>query len=71
MGVEKETGDVGALGHDGTFPFFTYQSQAMPSTLGARDVPSSQPKVQVTVETWDPWIGPTFIRGEVHEAQWN
>ncbi len=54
MGVEKETGDVGALGHDGTFPFFTYQSQAMPSTLGARDVPSSQPKVQVTVETWDP-----------------
>ncbi len=41
----------------------------MPSTLGARDVPSSQPKVQVTIETWDPQIGPTFIRGEVHETQ--
>jgi len=42
---------VGALGHDGTFPHFAKQSQAMPSTLGAKDVPSSQPKVHVTVET--------------------
>jgi hypothetical protein len=29
------------------------------------DVPSSQPKVQ---KTWDPRIGPTITRGEVHET---
>jgi hypothetical protein len=40
----------------------------MPSTLGAGDVPSSQPKVQVTAKTWDPWINPVVIGGEVHET---
>jgi hypothetical protein len=42
----------------------------MPSTLSVGDVPSSQPKVQVIAKTWDLKIGPTIIRGEVHEAQW-
>jgi hypothetical protein len=41
----------------------------MPSTSSVGDVPSSQPKVQVIVETWDPRIGPTVTRGEVHETQ--
>ncbi len=41
----------------------------MPSTLSVRDVPSSQPKVHVTTETWDLGIGPTFMGDEVHEAQ--
>jgi hypothetical protein len=47
MGVEQEINDVGALGHDNIFPHFAKQSHAMPSTLGAWNVPSSQPKVQV------------------------
>jgi hypothetical protein len=33
MGVEQEIGDVGALGHDGIFTHFAYQSQAMLSIL--------------------------------------
>jgi hypothetical protein len=41
----------------------------MPSTLGARHVPSSQHKVHVIVETWDLRIGPTIIGDEVHETQ--
>jgi len=40
----------------------------MPSTFGARDVPSSQPKVHVITKTWDPKIDPRITRGEVHEA---
>jgi hypothetical protein len=41
----------------------------MPSILGAKDVPSSQPKIQLTVETWYPRIGPIVIGGEVHETK--
>jgi hypothetical protein len=41
----------------------------MPSTLGVRAIPSSQPKVQVITKTWDPRIGPTITRGGVHETQ--
>ncbi len=68
MGVEHEISDVGALGHDGTFPHFAQQSQAMPSTSGVGDVPSSQPKVQVTIETWDARIDLAITRGETHET---
>jgi hypothetical protein len=41
----------------------------MPSTLGVRAIPSSQPKVQVITETWDPRISPTITRGGAHETQ--
>jgi hypothetical protein len=41
----------------------------MPSTLGVKDVPSSQPKVQVITKTWEPKISPLIVRGEVHDAQ--
>jgi hypothetical protein len=27
-------------------------------------------KIQLIAKTWDPKIGPTITRGEVHEAQW-
>jgi hypothetical protein len=37
--------------------------------LGVGDVPSSQPKVQVTEETWEPDIGPIVIGDEVHDIQ--
>jgi hypothetical protein len=39
----------------------------MPSTSGVGGVPSSQPKIHVIAETWDPIIGPTIIKGEVHD----
>ncbi len=68
MGVEQEIGDVGELGHDGTFPHFAQESQVVPSTLGVGDVPSSQPKVHVITKTWDLKIGPIITRGEMHEA---
>jgi hypothetical protein len=58
--------------HDMMAPFHILhnnQSQAMPLTSSVRDVPSSQPKVQVTAKTWDPRIGPILIGGEVHETQ--
>jgi hypothetical protein len=41
----------------------------MLSTLGDGDVPSSQPKAHVTIETWDPRIGPIITESEVHEIQ--
>ncbi len=41
----------------------------MPSTSGAKDVPSSQPKVHVIIETWDLGIGPAITKGEMHETQ--
>jgi hypothetical protein len=31
------------------------------------DVPSSQPKVHVTIETWEPDTGPVVIGDEVQE----
>jgi hypothetical protein len=40
----------------------------MISTSNVGDVPPSQSKVQVNVKTWDLRIGPTIIRGEMHEA---
>jgi len=42
---------------------------AMPSTSNVGDVPSSQPKVQMIVKTWDLRIDPTIIGGEMHETQ--
>jgi hypothetical protein len=57
--------------HLSTF-YITITSHAF--NLGCWDVPSSQPKVHVIVETWDLIIGPTFIGSEVHETQriiWN
>jgi hypothetical protein len=41
----------------------------MPSTLSAKDVPSSQPKVHVTVETWDLGINLIITGGDLHETQ--
>jgi hypothetical protein len=41
----------------------------MPSPSGAKDVPSSQPKVHVTAKAWDLGIGLVVIVGEVHETQ--
>jgi hypothetical protein len=41
----------------------------MPSTLSAKDVPSSQPKVHVTIETWDLGIDLIITSGELHGAQ--
>jgi hypothetical protein len=40
----------------------------MPLTSSARDLPSSQPKVHVTIRIWDSGIGPT-IKGKVHETK--
>jgi capsular polysaccharide biosynthesis protein len=41
----------------------------MPLTLNAGDVPSSQPKVQVTTKHGTQRIGLIVTEGEVHEAQ--
>jgi hypothetical protein len=41
----------------------------MPSTSNVEDVPSSQPKVNMIIETWDLRIGPIIIKGEVHETR--
>jgi hypothetical protein len=41
----------------------------MSLTLDVKNISSSQPKVQVILEKWDPRIGPIVIGGEVHETQ--
>jgi hypothetical protein len=46
-------------------PFHILHNNHKPNV---RDVPSSQPKVQMITKTWVPGIGPTIIKVEVHET---
>jgi hypothetical protein len=65
MGNGKEVFDVGALGHFDATSHSTQQSQVSPTTLGARDVSSSQPKLHETTKSWELDIGPTVIGDEM------
>ncbi len=50
-------------------PFFfiviLHNNHNRPSTLDTKDVPSSQPKEQMTTKSWELKVGPMVIKGEM------